>query len=150
MKFNALERLTGMKEGTLKYHVLVLGMKRRIVSFGSGRSVRYFENNGRYSELEKKVFLHLQNPTTRRILEILASSPEVSRKEIAEVVGIAGPSISWHTKRLSGDGIITTCKKGRAVRYTLCPAGADIFRRFRGQEAGMAPGNAAAGDDTKK
>ena len=150
VKFNALERLTGVKEGTLKYHVLVLGMKRRIISFGSGRSVRYFENNGRYSELEKKVFLHLQNPTTRRILEILASSPEVSRKEIAEVVGIAGPSISWHTKRLSGDGIITTCKKGRAVRYTLCPAGADIFRRFRGQEAGMAPGNAAAGDDTKK
>ena len=137
VKFNALERLTGVKEGTLKYHLLILKMKRRIVSFGSGRSVRYFENNGRYSELEKKVFLHLQNPTTRRILEILASSPEVSRKDIAETVGIAGPSISWHTKRLSGDGIITTCKNGRAVRYTLCPAGANIFKRYREQDPGV-------------
>jgi predicted transcriptional regulator len=147
VKFNALERLTGMKEGTLKYHLLVLGMKRRIVSFGSGRSMRYFENNGRYSELEKKVFLHLQDPTTRRILEILASSPEVSRKDIAEIVGIAGPSVSWHTKRLSGDGIITTTKEGRAVRYTLCPAGANIFRRYFGQDAGVALVSAEAGEE---
>ncbi len=150
VKFNALERLTGIKEGTLKYHLLVLGMKRRIVSFGSGRSVRYFENNGRYSELEKKVFLHLQNPTTRRILGILASSPEVSRKDIAGILGIAGPSISWHTKRLSGDGIITTRKNGRAVRYTLCAAGANIFRRFIGQDPGTTPGSAAAGEEPGK
>ena len=149
VKFNALERLAGVKEGTLKYHLLILGMKRRIVSFGSGRSVRYFENNGRYSELEKKVFLHLQNPTTRRILEILASSPEVSRKDIAGIVGIAGPSISWHTKRLSGDGIITTSKKGRGVRYTLCPVGVDIFKRYREQDD-VAPGSAGAGEEMEE
>ena len=130
VKFNELERLTEIKEGTLKYHMLVLSMKRRIIAFGSGRSVRYFENNGRYSELEKKVFLHLQNPTTRKILKVLASSPEVSRKDIAETVGISGPSVSWHTKRLSGDGIITTEKSWRAARYTLCPAGAEIFKKF--------------------
>lgn len=137
VRFNELERLTGIKEGTLKYHMLVLSMKRRITSFGSGRSVRYFENNGRYSELEKKVFLHLQDPTTRKILKVLASSPEVSRKDIAETVGISGPSVSWHTKRLSGDGIITTEKSWRAVRYTLCPAGVKIFRKYFGQDAGM-------------
>lgn len=138
VKFNALERLTGIKEGTLKYHLLILGIKRKIVSFGKASSMRYFENNGRYSELEKKVYLHLQNPTTRRILEILATSPEVSRKEIAEAVGIAGPSISWHTKRLSGDGIITTRRNGKAVRYTLCPAGADVFKRIFGEDGGTA------------
>jgi predicted transcriptional regulator len=138
VKFSVLERLTGIKEGTLKYHLLILGTKRRIVSFGSGRSVRYFENNGRYSELEKKVLLHLQNPTTRRILGILASFPEVSRKDIAGIMGIAGPSISWHTKRLSRDGIISTSKNGRGVRYTLCAAGVDIFKRFFGLGTGMA------------
>lgn len=137
VKFSALERLTGQKEGTLKYHLLVLGAKRRIISFGAGRSVRYFENNGRYSELEKKVLLHLQDPTARRIIGILASSPEVSRKDIAGIVGIAGPSISWHTKRLAGDGIISTSRNGRGVRYTLCPAGMDIFRKFFGEDAGM-------------
>ncbi len=143
VKFNELERLTGIKEGTLKYHLLILGIKRWIICFGSGRSVRYFENNGRYNELEKKVFFHLQNPTTRRILKILASSPEVSRKEIAEILGIAGPSISWHTKRLSGDGIITTRKNGRAVRYTLCPAGATIFKQFFGEPVGVVSGSVA-------
>jgi predicted transcriptional regulator len=147
VNFNELERLTCVKEGTLKYHMLILGAKRKIVSFGSGRSVRYFENNGRYSELEKKVFLHLQNPTTRRIIEILATSPEVSRKDIAGIVGVAGPSISWHTKRLTGDGIITLSRNGRGVRYILCPAGVNIFRRFLGQEAGMAPGSAVTGEE---
>nr|WP_320160776.1 winged helix-turn-helix transcriptional regulator [uncultured Methanoregula sp.] len=142
IKFHALERLSGMKEGTLKYHLLVLSARRRIVSYGSGVSLRYFENNGRYSELEKKVFLHLQNPTTRRILEILATSPEFSRKDIARIMGIAGPSITWHTKRLSGDGIITTRKNGRGVRYTLCPDGANIFKQLFGLDAGMATGSA--------
>lgn len=137
MKFTVLERMTGIAEGTLKYHLLILAMKRRIVCFGTGRSVRYFENNGRYSDLEKKVFLHLQDPTSRRILEILISSPEVSRKEIAATVGIAGPSVTWHTKRLAGDGIITTRKEGSAVRYTLCPSGARIFRQFFGNYADM-------------
>jgi predicted transcriptional regulator len=133
IRFHALERLTGMKEGTLKYHLLILAMKRKVVSLGRGRSARYFENNGRYNEMEKKMFLYLQDPTTRKILEILATSPEVSRKEIAEIVGVAGPTISWHTKRLSGDGIITTCQKWRAVRYTLCPVGADILRQYFGK-----------------
>ncbi|MFA7694570.1 MAG: winged helix-turn-helix transcriptional regulator [Methanoregula sp.] len=148
VRFVVLERLTGIKEGTLKYHLLILETKRRIVSFGSGRSLRYFENNGRYNTLEKKVFLHLQNPTTRRILGILAASPEVSRKDIAGIVGIAGPSITWYTKRLSGDGIISTSKKGRAVRYTLCPAGLEIFRQFPGENAGVAGGDGAIGRES--
>jgi predicted transcriptional regulator len=146
INFSALERLTGIKEGTLKYHLIILGAKRKIISFGTGRSVRYFENNGRYSELEKKVLPHLQNPTTRRILGILASFPEVSRKDIAGMVGIAGPSVSWHTKRLSRDGIISTSKNGRGVRYTLCAAGADIFRKYFGRGTGMA----ASGDEAGK
>ena len=82
------------------------------------------------------------NPTTRRILEILAASPEVSRKDIAGIVGIAGPSITWHTKRLKGDGIISTSKTGRAVRYTLCPAGLNVFRQFTGESAGEPSGSA--------
>ena len=34
VKFNALERLTGIKEGTLKYHLLLLVAKRKVISFG--------------------------------------------------------------------------------------------------------------------
>ena len=138
VKFNELERMTGINGGTLKYHLLILGAKQRIISFGTGRSVRYFENNGRYSEVEKKVLLHLRDPTTRKILEILVASPEVTRKDIAGIVGIAGPSISWHTKRLSGDGIISLSRNGRGVRYTLCPAGVSIFKKYFGKEGGKA------------
>ena len=148
VRFHALEQMTGMKEGTLKYHLLVLAMKSRIVSFGSGRSLRYFENNGRYSELEKKLFLHLRNPTSRRILEILATSPEVSRKDIAERVGVTGPSVTWYTKRLSGDGIITTQREGSVVRYILSPAYVSIFDRYFGKDTGVVFGSPAAGEGT--
>jgi predicted transcriptional regulator len=147
VRFNVLERMTAIKEGTLKYHLLMLIAKRRIVAFGNGGSIRYFENNGRYSDLEKKVILHLRDPTSRRILAILSSSPYVSRKEIARTVGIAGPSVSWHTKKLAEDGIITTKREGKLVRYILCPAGAEIFTRYFGQDAGMAIGCVATGEE---
>jgi predicted transcriptional regulator len=135
LKFNALEHLTGMKEGTLKYHLLRLERKRKIVTVRFVTSLRYFENDGRYTELEKKVFLHGQNPTTRMILEIISDSPGVSRKDIAAILGIAGPSVSWHTNRLWCDGIITTRKNGKGVRYRFCPGGKEIFRRFLVEDA---------------
>jgi predicted transcriptional regulator len=147
IRFNALERLSGMKEGTLKYHLLVLTAKKKIVPVESGGFLRYFENNGRYTDLEKKMFLHLQNPTTRRIIEILSSAPEVSRKDIAGIMGIAGPSITWHTNRLTDDGIIRTRRKGKGIRYILCSAGAGIFRQFREQNTVMAERGVAAGKD---
>lgn len=150
VRLTALMHMTGMKEGTLTYHLRILRMKKRIATFGTGRYLRYFENNGRYSELAKKMFWHLQNPTARRILEILASSPEVSRKEIAGILGIAGPSITWHTNRMSSDGIITTQRNGRAVQYTLCPEGADIFRQFFGKEEGVTGVSPDANDDRKE
>lgn len=145
IRFNAIKRLTGMKNGTLKYHLLVLGMKRRIIFFGTGRYIRYFENNGRYSDLDKKIFQHLADPTARRILEILATTPEVSRKELSVIVGITGPSISWHTRRLSGDGIISIRKNGNGVRYELSPAGVNIFERYFRLDAVKGPG-APTGD----
>ncbi|MDD1681620.1 MAG: winged helix-turn-helix transcriptional regulator, partial [Methanoregula sp.] len=138
VKFHALERLTGMKEGTLKYHLMTLVLKRRIVSASIGSYVRYFENNGRYSNLEKKLVLHLQNPTTRRIIEILAARPEACRKDLIAMLGISGPSVSWYTKRLAGDGIITIGRNGKAVRYTLCPAGANVIRQFLGDDVAAA------------
>jgi predicted transcriptional regulator len=138
VKFQTLEQLTGMKEGTLKYHLRLLVMKRKIVAASIGYYEQYFENNGRYSKIEKKLILYLRNPTTRRILEILAACPDVIRKDIAESLGLAGPTVSWHMKRLSDDGIITMRKSGKAVRYTLCPAGANILQQFLGENASAA------------
>jgi predicted transcriptional regulator len=150
VKFNALERLTGMKEGTLKYHLLLLERKRKIVSIRFVTSMRYFENDGRYTELEKKVFLHGQNPTTRRILGILSASPGVSRKDIAAALGISGPSVSWHTKRLWYDGIITTKRNGNGVRYSFCPGGVEIFRKLLAEDALCAKESPATGTEPGK
>ncbi len=95
------------------------------------------------------MLVHMQNPTTRRILEILASSPEVSRKDIAGMMGIGGPSITWHTKRLSCDGIISTERNGRGVWYAMSPAGVDVFMSYGGSGTGSGPVMAAT-EEAKK
>jgi predicted transcriptional regulator len=149
ISFSALNAATGVKKGVLQHHLHILELKRRIVKYDASLSTGYFENNGRWNDLEKSIFISLRNFTTRKILEAMSATPgSTTRKEIAQMLGITGPAVTWHTKRLSGDGIITTTKNGRTVRYTLCPAGMNIFKRLHGQDAGMGSGNAAAGEES--
>ena len=119
ISFSELSRVTGVKPGTLKYHLALLMLKRKIVSFECKGTVNYFENSDNYTILEKNIFRQLRNATTRRILRVLIASPDVSRKDIVETIGITGPSVTWHTNQLSRYGIISITKNGRNVHYEL-------------------------------
>ena len=84
-----------------------------------GGQTGYFENRQRYSELEAKVLIHLKNPNTREILFTLLEKPGASRRDLAERLGITASSVSWHLRRLRGDGVVLREKSGADVRYTL-------------------------------
>ena len=94
--------------------VLISGVSAQDAGTSAGDSVTQAGN------------LHLQNPTTRRILEIIASSPEVSRKEIAGGSRILYP-------------VIVATMKNPVVRNGVHPAlcrerpGSGI-RNFRGEQ----------------
>jgi|WetSurMetagenome_2_1015567.scaffolds.fasta_scaffold14239_3 predicted transcriptional regulator len=118
MSFNALMLTTGVKQATLKHHLHILEQKKKIVRYGAYESSGYFENNG-WSDLEKSIFVHLRNSTTRNILEIVSTSAEISRKDIARILGITGPSVTWHTNRLSQEGIIKIYRYGRDIRISI-------------------------------
>jgi predicted transcriptional regulator len=118
ISFNALMLITGVKQATLKYHLHILEQKQKIIRYGTYESSGYFENNG-WSDLEKGIFVHLRNSTTRNILEIVSTSAEISRKDIARILGITGPSVTWHTNRLSQDGIIKIYRYGRDIRISI-------------------------------
>jgi predicted transcriptional regulator len=126
--FNALATLSGVKQAALKYHIHILELKNRIVRHGSPESSGYFENSGRYSDLEKSILIHLRNSTTRRILAEVAAAPDISRRDIAGAVGIAGPSVTWHTNRLVRDGIIEVSRAGRDSRVRLTAGAAGVIR----------------------
>lgn len=119
MSFNALMLTTGIKQATLKHHLHILEQKKKIVRYGTYEASGYFENSGVWNDLEKRIFIHLRNSTSRNILEIVSTSAEISRKDIARILGITGPSVTWHTNRLSRDGIITIYRYGRDIRISI-------------------------------
>jgi len=108
-----------LKLGTLRYHLNVLRTTHKITVAENPATVRFYENSGTYSATEQQVLKHLRNPTTRRILGILLARPSATRQEIADAVGITGPSITWHMKRLEEDHLVFMRKDGRTTAYTV-------------------------------
>ena len=80
---------------------------------------RFFENNKKFNEYNQKVLHHIRNGTSKKILKVLVENSDVSRKDISDVVGISGSSVSWHMKQLDADGIVSISREGRHARYHL-------------------------------
>lgn len=117
--YSAIANEIGINRGTLKYHLKILQICGKVrVLHGTGY-VRYFENNMKFNEYDQRVLHHLKNDTSKRILEVLVENPDVSRKGLSDAVGVSGPSVSWYMKRLCADGIVSTSREGRHVRYHL-------------------------------
>lgn len=130
IRYHDLSGLMGLPRGTMRYHLAVLRGKGKIVGVITQNTTGYFENSDRFTDAEKRLITYLQNCTAQKILKVLITSPQVSRKEIAEMTGIAGPLITWHTNRLSEEGIITLQKDGRDVHYTLTKDAQDVLRKI--------------------
>ncbi len=128
--FNDLTRTTGINRGTLKYHLVILKLNRKISTLCTGGTDRYYENNGYYSNIERILLLHLREETTRKILRIVFEKPDVSQKEIIQLVRISGPSVSWHMATLDREGIIVTQKTGRQVHYRISRAAGPLLHKY--------------------
>jgi predicted transcriptional regulator len=91
----------------------------KIVPLADHGITGYFENSGKYDQDELKVLKYLRQDTDRQILFALAGNPLMSRRDFEKVLGISGPTISWHMKRLIDDGLLSIRKDGRFSRYVL-------------------------------
>lgn len=119
--FNSIMRKTGIKPGTLRYHLLLLHSMKKVSILTSGGHARYFENSGVFSESEKTVLKYIQNETDNRILMLLLENSKLNRKDLGEKLGISGVMVTWYMKRLTGVGIIDLQKAGKNVRYEINP-----------------------------
>jgi len=115
-----------MKLGTLRYHLNVLRHNHKIAVSGDNATVRFYENSGTYSTEEQRIHKHLRNETTRKILCVLLDHPQVTRQDIADAVGISGPSVSWHMKRLEEDQLVLPRHEGRITAYEI-PAAVAVY-----------------------
>jgi len=108
-----------IKLGTLRYHLNILRLNHKIAISEDNASVRFYENSGTYSADEQQIHKHLRNETTKKILSVLLERPMVTRQVIADAVGVSGPSVSWHMKRLEEDNLIAPRREGRMTAYEI-------------------------------
>lgn len=132
--FTGIEKGLMINRGTLDYHLKVLRREHRIaVLTKSGRSF-YFENSGRYSREEMEMLSVLRNDTEFAICEYLLESPGASRNEIVSLIETTCSTVSWHMKRLTESGIVSSTKKGRIVNYHLSVPAKRIIEDISGRE----------------
>lgn len=125
--------LTGISIGTAQYHILCLEKAGMIVTIRLNNRRSYFKNSDELGATDRCLLIHIRSTTEEQILTLLLETPDLSQSEIADRVGITGPSISWHMKRLTTDGIVESHRDGRKVRYALTSHAAETLRAIRGE-----------------
>jgi len=114
-----LTAMTGINENTLRYHLDRLVATGKITCFTRPGVVRYFQNQGAYSQFEHMVFHYLRTETPREILWLLYQHPGLTRQHIADALMISGPSVTRQMDNLTGDGIVENRFPGRSNHYYL-------------------------------
>ena len=147
-----LTDLTGINENTLRYHLDRLVATGKISCFTRPGVVRYFLNQGAYSQYEHMVFHYLWTDTPRAILWLLYQHPGLTRQHIADALMISGPSVTRQMDNLTRDGIVENRFPGRSNHYYLTTEAARTIDKLMSQapvmmhnEAEVRPVSAPAG-----
>ena len=116
--------------GTVRYHLEILELMRKITSLPKAGFTAYFENRGTRSVLEQKILSYLQNDTKIQIFSYLKNSPGSSRQGIVQSLGISGPAVTWHMKQLMEDHIIIAKQEGKYTRHSLNPEVIPVLEKY--------------------
>ncbi len=119
--FMEISRKTGVKAGTLRYHLSILKLMNKVTELETSGNTRYFENAGCYSVVEQKVIKYLKSSPNQVIFRLVMENPDLTRAHLESALKMSGPGVNWHLHRLSGDGLLTISKHGRNARYALSP-----------------------------
>jgi len=104
----------------IRYHLQMLMRFNYIEKHKVHGFVGYFDaKDKKIGDPEKNINLELRSRTEKEILNILRTSPGISRKEVSKILNISGPSVSWHIKRLESIDVVEVRQKGRSVEYYL-------------------------------
>jgi predicted transcriptional regulator len=110
-----------MNRETLRYHLDQLESATKVVVMRDHGIVRYYENHGRYTLLERKVLQHLWNPTGKQILTLVAARPGIAQVEISAHLAVTAPTVRWYMQRFRDDGLVTEQHEGKYTHYTVVP-----------------------------
>jgi predicted transcriptional regulator len=119
--FNELMRKTRINRGSLRYHLTLMSLTGRIITFESAGNPRYFDNSRQYPEQEKAVLSFIRNETDCQIFRLLLEKPGLSRDELGEYLGLGLSTVSWRMKRLINENLVSVQRTGKIVQYGINP-----------------------------
>jgi predicted transcriptional regulator len=128
-----LTDMTGINENTLRYHVDRLVATGKVSCFTRPGVVRYFPNQGAYSQFEHRVYHYLWTDTPRGILWLLYQHPGLTRQHIADALAISGPSVTRQMDNLIEDGVVENRFPGRSNHYYLTAEAAQTIDKVMSQ-----------------
>ncbi len=111
-----LKRDLGLSMGTVQYHLNHLEKTGRIIS-ERFNLYRCYYASGLFKENERNILKILNQQTAREVLMFILEWKNSTQTDIANHLGIAPASASWHIKRLIDLGVILESREGKYRRY---------------------------------
>lgn len=113
-----ISRGTSLNPGTVRYHILVLRMNRKIIeSKMDNKYIRYFTNSNSYSKEDQLIISLMRRDSIGRVLGIMLKKPGISNREIAKELNMQESVVSRYVKELYEKGIVTRVLAGEG--YTV-------------------------------
>jgi predicted transcriptional regulator len=121
-----ISRGLAMNLGTVRYHLLILGINHRIREHrADGKFVRFFPNSDAYTDDERVIISLARRKTMRQALAALKATPGASNHELATALGVSATAASNYMQELSEAGIVEKeTMPGNRVAYSI----ADRYR----------------------
>lgn len=115
--FRGLLRELDYAQGTLQYHLRWLVDEGLVEAVDDGEYTRYYPSE--FEPEDWAVMNALRREYSRRIVAILAAEGPQTTNGLAERLGKAQSTISWHLSRLHDAGVVTKSRVGQSVEYDL-------------------------------
>ncbi|MFA5331762.1 MAG: winged helix-turn-helix transcriptional regulator [Methanoregula sp.] len=119
-----------MNRGTLKYHLSVLEKSGKVTHLTLHGDSLFFENSGKFSELEKRIVQNLKSESKVKIFDYLLKFPMTSRQALADALNVSGPTVSWHMRHLCNERISFESREGKEVKYNINPDAIPYIQKY--------------------
>lgn len=104
---NEISRATGLNHGTVRYHLSVLTLNHKVVTYeDGGKYLRYFKNSGAFTPGERAFLALARREPVRKVLEVLEAKPGLTGLEISKELGVSSTAAHRHIGLLVESGII--------------------------------------------
>lgn len=105
---------------TLKYHLNILKSFDLVTTVKKGRCRHYFPRRRRFTDHEKRMFAAIEHAPTRRMVELVRTSPGVSQAGLVDLTGLSQSTVAWHMGKLEEMALVVSERRG-VKEYYLTP-----------------------------